>query len=95
MIPVMPERVDRKGLKADVRELFRTAQVSPRGMTALYLGLVILLNLVDVLANRSTETVVDPVGLFVTILTALLRAVLSAGFVLYCMAIRRGSGRNI
>lgn len=84
------ERIDRKGLKADVRELFRTAQVSPRGMTALYLGLVILLNLVDVLANRSTETVVDPVGLFVTILTALLRAVLSAGFVLYCMAIRRG-----
>ena len=84
------ERVDRKKLKADVRELFRTAQVSPKGMAALYLGLGLLLNLVNTLAGRGSESGVDPVVLFVTILTSFLEAVLAAGFVLYCMAVRRG-----
>lgn len=89
--PMTAERVDRKRLKADVRELFRTAQVSPKGMAALYLGLVLALNFVDALANnRASEDLISPVGLFVTILTTLLAAVLGVGFVLYCMAIRRG-----
>lgn len=85
------ERVDRKKLKADVKELFRTAQVSPRGMAALYLGLGLALSFVNQLANRnSSDSLISPVGLFVTILTALLSSVLAVGFVLYCMAIRRG-----
>lgn len=84
------ERIDRKGLKADVKELLRTAQVSPKGMTALYLGLGLLLSLVNRLAGRGSESGFDPVVLFVTILTSLLSAVLGVGFVLYCMAIRRG-----
>ena len=85
------ERVDRKKLKADVKELFRTAQVSPKGMAALYLGLGLALSFVNQLANRnSSDSLISPVGLFVTILTALLSSVLAVGFVLYCMAIRRG-----
>lgn len=85
------ERVDRKKLKADVKELFRTAQVSPRGMAALYLGLGLALSFVNQLANRnSSDSLISPVGLFVTILTSLLSSVLAVGFVLYCMAIRRG-----
>lgn len=71
--------------------MFRTAQVSPKGMAALYLGLALVLNLIDALANnRASEDLVSPVGLFVTILTSLLAAVLGVGFILYCMAIRRG-----
>ena len=85
------ERIDRRRMKADVKELFRTAQVSPKGMAALYLGLGMLLNLVDAIANQgSSDGLVSPVGLFITILTSLLGAVLAVGFVLYCMAIRRG-----
>lgn len=83
------EHVDRRQLKADTRELFRTAQVSPRGMTALYLGLGMLLTFVDQFANNITDGFPNPLGLFVTILTTLLGAVLGVGFVLYCMAIRR------
>lgn len=87
----MAELIDRRRLKAEVRELFRTAQVSPKGMAALYLGLALVLNLIDALANnRASEDLVSPVGLFVTILTSLLAAVLGVGFILYCMAIRRG-----
>lgn len=84
------ERIDRRQLKADVKELLGTAQVSPRGMAALYLGLVLVLNLIDSFANQSAGSVISPVGLFVTILTTLLSAVLGVGFILYCMAIRRG-----
>lgn len=87
---MMAELIDRKQLKADTKELLRTAEVSPRKMTALYLGLLLLLNLVDILAGGGSETVQSLPGLFVTILTSLLAGVLGAGFVLYCMAIRRG-----
>lgn len=85
------ERIDRKGLKADVRELLRTAQVSPRGMAALYLGLVLVLNFLSNFVNQSSsDSLFNPLGLFITILTSLLEAVLAVGFILYCMAIRRG-----
>ena len=88
---MMAELIDRKRLKAETREMLVTAQVSPKGMAALYLGLGLLLNLVDTIANRgSSDSLISPVGLFVTILTSFLGAVLSVGFVLYCMAIRRG-----
>lgn len=86
---MMAERIDRRELKAEVKELLSTAQVSPKGMTALYLGLVLLLNMVDQFASMRSDDLVDPVGLFVTILTSFLTVVLGAGFVLYCMAVRR------
>lgn len=86
----MAEHVDRRQMKSDVKELLSMAQVSPRGMAALYLGLGTLLNFVDQFANLVTGGFPSPAGLFVTILTAFLEAVLAVGFILYCMAVRRG-----
>ena len=84
---MMAQQIDRKHLKQEMKELLRTAQVSPRGMACLYLGLVLVLNLAD-----SFISIMD-IGLpgtFVSILTGLMSMVLAAGFVMYCMAIRRG-----
>lgn len=88
---MMAELIDRKRLKAEVKELLGAAQVSPKGMTALYMALALALNMLDYLAgggNPLSER--GPLGIFVYVLTSLLTAVLSAGFVLYCMAVRRG-----
>ena len=43
----MVHTLDRASLKAQCRELLQTAQVSPKGLTALYCGLSLVLNLVD------------------------------------------------
>ena len=88
---MMAELIDRKRLKAEMRELLSTAQVSPRGMAALYLGLAMVLGVLDYLAGGG-NAVLDRnlVGIFVYVLTTLLTAVLGAGFSLYCMAVRRG-----
>lgn len=82
---MMAELIDRKQLKADARALLVDAQVSPKGMVALYLGLNLALNL---LASFSGGD--GLLATFVNILTSLLSMVLGAGFVLYCMALRRG-----
>ena len=84
---MMAQLIDRRQLKAQMKELLRSAQVSPRGMTALYLGLVLVLNLADSLVSMVSGGLP---GTFVAILTSLLSWTLSAGFVLYCMAVRRG-----
>ncbi len=88
---MMAELIDRRRLKAEVRELLRAAQVSPKGMAALYMGLTAVLSMLDYLAGGGSA-VVDRnlVGIFVYVLTMLLTAVLGAGFSLYCMAVRRG-----
>lgn len=80
-------QIDRRRLKAETRELLRSAQVPPRAMTALYLGLLLALNLADYLAGGVSSGLP---GTFVTVLTALVSGVLGAGFALYCMAVRRG-----
>ena len=82
---MMASLIDRKQLKQDMKDLLADAQVSPRSMTVLYLGLSLVLSMVDTLAGNS-----GLLSTFLTILTSLLVMVLSAGFVLYCMAIRRG-----
>ena len=88
---MMAELIDRKRLKAETRELLGTARVSPRGMTALYLGLAMALSTLDYLAGGGNAVLErNPVGIFTYVLTALLTAVLGAGFSLYCMAVRRG-----
>lgn len=88
---MMAELIDRKQLKADVRELLSASQVSPRVMAALYLGLSVLLSVVDYLAGGGNALLDRNLpGIFVYVLTSLLTSVLSAGFVLYCMAVRRG-----
>lgn len=88
---MMVEWIDRKQLKADVKTLLADAQVSPKAMTALYLALLLVVSLVDEWAGGG-QAVTDRnlLGIFVYVLAALLNAILSAGFVLYCMAVRRG-----
>ena len=81
---MMYEQIDRKQRKWEAAELLRDAQVSPKAMTALYMLLVLALNLISSLSGSGF------LGIFISILTALLSAVLAAGFTLYCMAVRRG-----
>lgn len=78
------EKIDRQKCKWEAAELLRSAQVSPKGMTALYMLLALGLGLISSLSGDGF------LGIFVSILSTLLITVLSAGFVLYCMAIRRG-----
>ncbi len=93
---MMAQLIDRKALKAQMKDLLRTAQVSAVGMTALYLLLSLVLNAADTLVGVSTwdplRSAGSPVflGLFVSILTWLMSMVLGAGYALYCMAVRRG-----
>ena len=84
---MMAQIVDRKALKAEVKELLRTAQVSPKGFVALYLALNLILSYADSYAGGISGGVL---GTFVYVLTSLLNMVLGSGFVLYCMAVRRG-----
>jgi len=78
------EMIDRPRCKREAAELLRTAQVPPKAMTALYFGLVILLDLIASFTGSGF------LGIFAAILAALTSSVLGAGFALYCMAIRRG-----
>ena len=88
---MMVQQIDRKQLKRDSKALLRTAQVSPMAMTALYLGLVLVLDAADVLSGGSAALGIGSLlSTFVSVLTWLVGMVLSAGFVLSCMAIRRG-----
>lgn len=82
---MMAELIDRKQLKADMKNLLADAQVSPKGMTALYLALLLVLNLAASLLDGS-----GLVSTFLSILASLFGMVLGSGFVLYCMAVRRG-----
>ena len=88
---MMVQQIDRKQVKRDVRALLRTAQVAPMVITAVYLGIVWLLDTADVVAGGSAALGIGSLlSTFVSVLTWLVGMVLSAGFVLYCMAIRRG-----
>lgn len=82
---MIPQKIDCGAMKREARELLRTAQVSPRAMTALYLFLLLALDMVSVFS--SGESILST---FVSILTSLMGMVLGAGFLLYCMAVRRG-----
>lgn len=81
---MMFEQIDRPRRKWEAAELLQSAQVSPKGMTALYLGLLIVLNLISSLGGSGFFSI------FVSILSMLIATVLGAGFTMYCMAIRRG-----
>ena len=82
---MMAELIDRKQRKYQASDLLETAQVSPKAMTALYLGINLLLNMATLLAGDTGF-----LSTFVYILVSFLSLVLTSGFVLYCMAIRRG-----
>lgn len=85
--------LDRKQVKAQARELTRNAQVSAFAMTAAFLGIALLLRLVDTLVSGNTyESLMSSgmPGIFVNILVTLITLVLQAGFSLYCLAVHRG-----
>jgi len=81
----MAEYIDRRRMKGEVKSLLADAQVSPKAMTALYLGLMLALNFLSTITGDH-----GIISTFVYILSSLMSLVLHAGFVLYCMAIRRG-----
>ncbi len=81
----MVQHIDRKTLKQNARELLENAQVSPRGMVVLYFGLLLVLDVLSLLCEDTAF-----LSTFLTILSFLSSSVLGAGFVMYCMAIRRG-----
>lgn len=82
----MTERINRGACKARVRTLLDTAQVSPRRMVALWLGLRAALSFLTDIGGLGTNLFY----VFLVALTLMLSVVLDAGFVLYCMAVRRG-----
>jgi len=88
---MMAQLIDRRQMKAETNEILKTAQVSPKAMTALYLGLGVLFALVDDLTSKGAA-VVDRnlIGIFVFVMISLLNTVLGAGYTMYCMAVRRG-----
>lgn len=81
----MVQQIDLRRLKQEAQDLVRNAQVSPKGMIVLYLGLILIMDMASALSGD-----VQFLSTFLSILTTLLANVLSAGFILYCMAIRRG-----
>ena len=81
----MIELLDRPALKRKAAELLQNAQVSPKAMTALYMGLVCVLSLIILFAGDE-----GILATFLNIFVTLLSSVLSAGFVLYCMTVRQG-----
>ena len=84
---MMAQLIDRRQLKEEMKALLRSAQVRPLGMVGLYLALMLVLNLADSFTSLTNGGLLST---FVSILTALMGMVLSSGFVMYCMAIRRG-----
>lgn len=81
---MMIEQIDRPRRKREAAELLRTAQVSPKIMTALYMAILMALDLIEFVPGSGFFNI------FLSILTSLLAGVLGAGFILYCMAVRRG-----
>jgi uncharacterized membrane protein len=82
---MMASLINRKQLKAETKVMLQSAQVSPKAMTALYLGITLVLNLLSSFSGGS-----GILSLFVSVLISLMSMVLTGGFILYCMAIRRG-----
>lgn len=77
--------IDRKEAKREARAILRGAQVSPMGILLLYMGIVWGLHRL-----RGLSGVTEAAHRFTGVLVTLLAMILSAGFTLYCMAIRRG-----
>lgn len=81
---MLAELIDRRAMKEESRRTLRDAQVSPKAFTALYLALILVMNLVESFTGEGI------LAIFTTLLAYLLSAVLAVGFTLYCMAVRRG-----
>ncbi len=85
---MMAELVNRPALKRRVRACLKTAQVNATAFTVLFLGLNLVLTAVDLLSQGPSGTQ-NLLSIFVGVLTSLVGLILQAGFVMYCMAVRR------
>ena len=96
----MPVRlIDRRAVKAEARELLKTASVSPLKFTALFLLIDLALDeisdAVGFLWFSDLDVSIGPPGFslslsFVAMLVGLLGTVLYAGYVNYCLCVQRG-----
>ena len=90
----MPDSFDPRTLKEQSWNLMRTARVLPLRMTALLLALTLGLNLIGAVAGRLLPMAAVnglPVAFsFFDVLILLINGVLNAGFLLYCLRVRRG-----
>lgn len=87
----MSEEINRPQLKQEMKELLRGAEVNPKAFLLLYLSLNLVLGLISAIVAPSTALPLSssPLQLFIRVLVGLLSSVLSIGFVLYCMTVRR------
>ena len=82
--------LNRPALKAQARELLRTAQVSPKAFMVLYYGVLVLLDvLISFLPSEGLAS------MFITTLSELFSWVLGAGLVLYFIGIRRRERKEL
>ncbi len=81
----MTKPIDRAEMKAQTRKLLQTAQVSPKGMTALYCAWSVSAQPAGGPDSRRRSWY----STFLSILTTLAEWILAAGFAFYCMDIRR------
>ena len=94
----MFEKINRRRVQAESREILRSAQVSYKAFFALYLGILTLANVLGYLASApgaGNAMFNGPADLFVTIFSALLAPILAVGTYLYCMAVRRGEEAEV
>ena len=96
----MPVRlIDRRAVKAEARDLIRTASVSPLKFTVLFLLIDLALDEISAAAGflwfNNLGVSIGPPGFnlslsFVSVLVTLLGTVLYAGYTNYCLCVQRG-----
>ena len=89
----MPVSLDLGRIKAESRSLLRSGTVSPLKMTALLLAITLVLDVIDSAVSYMIDTSGGLTVLsfsFVSILASLISIVLNAGYLCYCLGIRRG-----
>lgn len=80
--------INRPAVKSAARDFIRGGRRSVLGLSAVYLGILLLLSGVDALFFTLTEG--DGSTMFLSVLVGLMSAVLAAGYALFCMGIVRG-----
>ena len=80
----MPDFLDRKQLKSDARELLQNVQIPARLAAAIYLILSVGIGVASSFVEGD-----GVMPIFFSVLSELVSWVLTAGFILYCMTVRR------